>query len=194
MGTGFIFHIDQSTAYVLTAAHVAHEDPFGYVAPGTQRTHTISRDAERTYPAELVYVSTTSSVDIASLKFACDDCKALAFSRTALLRVNQYDRLETPPGIEVVAITFPDLARGLDFSHGKTIPETHFRTPISISHDAYMIKGDSGSPLLNTDGYVIGINTGVNDAGSAIALYLGNPEANTRIHNTLRRAREDRRN
>ena len=186
-GTGFIFHIEGGWAYVLTAAHIVDDDPIEF---------RVFRDANRKYPAEMVYRSDSRSIDIASLKFECSDCKALAISNKTLLSHACSDDscYKILPGQDVVSVSWGDLDKGVEIVSGTTAENCCFSDlPAKVYHDTYLIKGDSGSPLLNPDGYVVGINFGVDDAGRSHALYLVDEDANRLVHNTLRRAREDRR-
>ena len=191
-GTGFIFHVEDGTAYVLTAAHIL-DAPYG-----KELTFYVRRDDGRVYEAELVYKSDTPSVDMASLKIECDDCTALAFSTESLLRYGCFRDstcAEIPSGIKVVSVTYNSIETGVEIVYGETLETTYifgFEPPEDIEHTTYLVKGDSGSPLLNTDGYVIGMNQEVSDAGQASALYLVYDEANAVLHNTIRRAREDK--
>ncbi len=192
-GTGFIFHVENGYAYVLTAAHLMEQeedfwsfnDPIGYLVYSDKKE----------YIAELVYESDSSSIDIASLKFKCDDCEAIPFSNNSILSPvdSEYYPFEVLGGDEVVTITYGDLESGIEIIAGNTMKESLINLPDLIYHDTYLIKGDSGSPLLNPDGHVIGINVSIEDRGRARALYLVHEEANKELHNTIRRAREDRR-
>ncbi len=187
VGTGFIFHIEGGWAYVLTASHVVDGKPLEFqVYRGTGGQHQT---------AELVYESNSSRIDVASLKFNCSGCKALAFSNeTMRSRTSQYsDYFGIAPGQAVFSVTWGDLETGVEIFEGETLESTIFSLPDEIYHDTYLIPGDSGSPLLNEDGYVVGINFGVQDDGRSAALYLVDEEANRLVHNTIRRAREDTR-
>lgn len=186
-GTGFIFHVEDGWAYVLTAAHILVEDALEY---------DVFRDADREYEAELVYQSDTYSVDIASLKFECDDCKALAISTESMLRACGIDRADcwyVNGGKEVISVTYNNLEDGIQIHRGETIDEIVLGLSKDICHDTYLIEGDSGSPLLNPKGYVVGINLKVSDSGAACGLYLADDGSTSTLQNTLRRAREDRR-
>ena len=186
-GTGFVFHIEDGWAYVLTAAHIVDDDPIEF---------RIFRGANRKYEAEMVYRSDSRSIDITSLKFKCDDCKALDISNKTLLShaCSNDSCYKVLPGQDVVSVSWGDLDKGVEIMSGATAENCCFdELPAKVYHDTYLIKGDSGSPLLNLDGYVVGINFGVDDAGRSHALYLVDEDANRLVHNTLRRAREDRR-
>ena len=187
-GTGFIFHVENGYAYALTNAHVAEDDAVEY---------RVFRDKSRGYKAELVYRSGSSRVDLASLKFECTDCEPLAISTKSLLRNCNNPHVKecyyVHDDVDVVTISYGDLERGLQILTGKTLEELEYDGPKDICHDTYLIKGDSGSPLLTKDGFVVAINYGVGDSGKACGMYLANEDANKLVQNTLRRAREDRR-
>ena len=92
----------------------------------------------------------------------------------------------------MVTLAYNDLEKGIEVVRGRTIEICCFFEPgDSVRHDTYLVSGDSGSPLLNSDGYVIGMNLAA-DAISE-ALYLVDEEWNKPVQNILRRAREDRR-
>ena len=186
-GTGFIFHIEGGWAYVLTASHVVDGKPLEF---------QVYRDTGGQHQAaELVYESDSFRIDVASLKFKCSDCKALAFSNeTMRSRISTYsDYFGIGSGQAVFSVTWGDLETGVEIFEGETLKSTILSLPDEIYHDTYLIPGDSGSPLLNADGYVVGINFGVQDDGRSAALYLIDEGANRLVHNTMRRAREDTR-
>lgn len=184
-GTGFVFHVENGWAYVLTASHVVEGYP----------KHRVFRDETREYTAELIYESDSRSVDMASLKFKCADCEPLVISTESLLRnCSIPDCFYVNSDKDVVSITYGRLEEGIQIHRGKTVEDTVFGAAKDICHDTYLISGDSGSPLLNSEGYVVGINVGVTDSGYSCGLYLVNEEYNKALQNTLRRAREDRRN
>ena len=193
-GTGFIFHVENGYAYVLTAAHLMKQegDFWGFNDP---IEYLVFRDDERQYKAELAYESDSSSIDIASLKFKCDNCEAIPFSNKSILTLRDSESYpyEILGGDEVVSVTYGDLESGVEIITGSAMKNSRIDLPDLIYHDTYLIKGDSGSPLLNPDGYVIGINVSVEDRGRARALYLVDEEANKELHNTIKRAREYRR-
>ena len=194
-GTGFIFHVENGWAYVLTASHLMEKegDIFGFTDPIDYRVFV---DKDHDYEAEIVYKSESSSIDIASLKIKCDDCEAIPFSTASILSPaciedSCYKIIE---GHEVVTITYGDLEQGIEIITSETVESCcSDSAPFKVYHDGYLITGDSGSPLMNSDGYVIGINVSVDDFGRARALYLVDEDANNILQNTLRRAREDRR-
>lgn len=87
----------------------------------------------------------------------------------ALLKVSAYSELTVLPfanqireGDEVVAFGYP-----LDFHGGMTVTKgivSAFRTFAGVSHiqtDAALNPGNSGGPLLNTSGEIVGMNTSV---------------------------------
>lgn len=186
-GTGFIFHVENGWAYVLTAGHLVDDDPIEYL---------VYLDQDTQHSAELVYETNSYLVDLASLKFRCGDCKPLAISTKSLLSPACFNDscYKITAGHDVVSITYGDLERGVEVIRGKTVENCCFEElPRQVHHDTYIIEGDSGSPLLRPDGYVIGMNIEFAGSGRADAMYLVDEEPNKLIHNTLRRAREDRR-
>ena len=187
-GTGFIFHISDGWAYVLTAAHIVDDNPIEF---------NVFRNHDRQHSAELVFRSRSSFTDIASLKFRCSDCKALAISQATLFSpaCTNDSCFKMLAGHEVVSVTYTDLDRGIEILRGETVENCCFDDLLGreIYHDTFLIEGDSGSPLLTPNGYVVGINVGVDTLGRSQALYLVDEEANKLMQNILRTAREDTR-
>lgn len=185
-GSGFIFHVADGVAYVLTAAHVAAVDAIAY---------TVHRSDGASFDAELVHHDDSSIIDLASLKIDCADCKALPIATESLLAYVEAfgsERQVLLDGTPLFTLAFNSLEAGVEVIDGETIADRFLSFPLLLEHTAYLVEGDSGSPLVNMDGYVVGINHGVR-GGKAVALYLVDEDGNTPVQNILRRAREDRR-
>lgn len=138
-GTGFIVHSD---GYIVTNAHVL-ADSNGNLASGIQ---AITSDGNaRT--AE--FIGYDGELDIAVLKIS-GTWDALEFS----------DSNDVSVGEKVIAIGNP---LGLQFSVSQGIVSAVHRVGSNgleayIQTDAALNPGNSGGPLINTDGKVIGIN------------------------------------
>ena len=185
-GTGFVIRVADGFAYVLTANHVLsgntrnHADKNGQYQVGNKSVTSIALQN-----ASLVYSS--SNYDLASLKFPCADCKPLAIStQTMRDSLNQFCEDGIAGGHEVVTVSYGDWLEGTEIVNGTTIEDSCFgNAPEDITHDTYLLSGDSGSPLLNTDGYVVGIN--LRAEGVSKALYLVDEPWNKAVQNVLLR-------
>ncbi len=191
-GTGFVFHIEAQTAYVLTARHVLYED--GHIADSFE----ICLAADRCLDAELVYfpgrqndgyLFDHAGTDLASLRFPCSDCKPLSITPSQDVLDLRLDRIwYYPAAREIAAVTYRSLEEGLQILAGKTV-ESYLGEELSdstIKHDIYLRPGASGSPLLNRSGYVVGVNLSYSDSGEANARYLDVKDK--LIRNILQRA------
>ena len=93
-----------------------------------------------------------------------------------------------PAGQEVKAVTFRSLDEGIVELPGLTI-ESILGSALStgrLAHDIYLQLGASGSPLLNAEGEVVGMNTSFSDTGQGLTRYLDGTDK--LLQNTLRRA------
>ena len=192
VGTGFVFHVEDQMAYVLTARHVLHGG--GNIA----ETFTVCVTAVRCVDAELVYfpgrardgrLSDQEGADLASLRFPCAECKPLAINpnQDFLVDCTAATCWYFPEGLRLAAITYRSLEEGAQVLSGESFrSRMHVLSIGEVAHDIYLLPGTSGSPLLNEEGYVVGVNLGFTDQGNAIARYLD--QTDQRIRNILRRA------
>ena len=192
-GTGFVFHVEEQLAYVLTARHVLHHD--GHIGD----SFSVCLTADRCLNAELVYfpgrqndghLSDSGGTDLASLSFPCTDCKVLSInsSQDVLDRSSSGSYWVYPAEQRVVAITYRSLEEEMRVLPGETIRSIlgSGLANSTIKHDIYLQPGASGSPLLNEAGYVVGVNLGFSDRGNANARYLD--QTDKLLRNILRRA------
>ncbi|HEV8322946.1 MAG TPA: trypsin-like peptidase domain-containing protein [Myxococcota bacterium] len=157
VGSGFIIHPD---GYILTNNHVVDDATAIKVRTFDDREY----DAEK--------VGTDAGVDIALLKIK----GAKPFP---VVPLGDSDKLEV--GEWVVAIGNPfayshTVTAGIVSAKGRTdvMPGAPGHPPISgyysfIQTDAAISPGNSGGPLINIRGEVIGINTAINAAAEGIA-------------------------
>lgn len=137
-GTGFIIASDNSGSYVVTNAHVLS---------GASYANAIMSDGTK----EIMYlVGYNSTLDIALLKINLSS-DYLQFR----------DSNDVKVGEKVIAIGNP---LGLGFSVTEGIVSGinrnggNYQLPYYIQTDASLNPGNSGGPLIGTDGKVIGIN------------------------------------
>lgn len=154
VGTGVVFTRD---GHVITNDHV--------IAAGTglgDRITVILSD-ESTFYAQIV--GRDRPTDLAVLKIDAADLTPAVFAGPDEVHVGQ----------DVVAIGFaldlhggPTVTRGVISALRRTIHTNQFTIPDAIQTDAGINLGNSGGPLVNARGEVIGINTAIasNSGGS----------------------------
>jgi S1-C subfamily serine protease len=139
-GSGFIISTD---GFIVTNHHVIEN----------ALAITISLADGRKVKAELK--GSDSSTDIAVLKIYEDSLKALQFADSDLLQAGQIAiAIGNPLGLQhtVTAGVVSALGRTLRASNGRLIDDI-------IQTDASLNPGNSGGPLVNSQGQVIGVNT-----------------------------------
>jgi serine protease Do len=154
-GTGFVLSSD---GYIVTNAHVVD---------GAESI-TVSLDDGTTEDAELVAADPRS--DLAVLHIDRTDLTALPIGDSDAIQV----------GDPVVAIgnaldlgAEPTVTGGIVSAKGRTIPEPNGQILVDlIQTDAAISPGNSGGPLLSTDGHVVGINTAVAGQGQNIGFAI----------------------
>ncbi|MCF8238210.1 MAG: trypsin-like peptidase domain-containing protein [Saprospiraceae bacterium] len=142
MGSGFLISTD---GYIVTNSHV--------VAQGTS-WHVTLPDG-RDFRAELS--GQDLATDIAILRIDTEGLQTLTFADSSLLQVGQMAiAVGNPFGFQysVTAGVVSALGRTLKSSTGRMIDDV-------IQTDAALNPGNSGGPLLNSSGAVIGVNTAV---------------------------------
>ena len=162
-GSGFIVSED---GYILTNNHVVD---------GAQRV-TVGLSSGKTFEAEVV--GTDPSIDLALLKVDSDDrLPTLPLGDSESLRVGQW----------VIAIGNP-----LDYEHTVTVGVVSAkkrRVPLRgtdlgvanfIQTDAAINLGNSGGPLIDAGGNVIGINTAITRANFAEGIGFALPVSQAR--------------
>ncbi|MFK8078504.1 MAG: DegQ family serine endoprotease [Granulosicoccus sp.] len=136
-GSGFIISDD---GYIITNAHVV--DDASEILVGLQD--------RREYPAELVGSDPTT--DIALLKLEASNLPVVAIGDSDDLRVGEWVlAIGSPFGFEHTA------TQGIVSALARSLPDGTY-VPF-IQTDVAVNPGNSGGPLFNTDGEVIGVNS-----------------------------------
>lgn len=141
-GSGFVISSD---GYVITNNHVVE---------GARELHVVFGDGSK-LKAELK--GADPSTDIAVLKFDAAYSKALSFANSDQIVPGQIAiAIGNPYGLQqtVTAGVVSATGRTLRASNGRLIDDI-------IQTDAALNPGNSGGPLLNSEGQVIGVNTAI---------------------------------
>ena len=146
VGTGIIMSKD---GYIVTNAHVIYDDEYGYGEASSVQIQM--SDEETTYDARIVAYD--KEADIAVLKIDADNLTPAEFGDSSSCEVGEM----------VVAIGNP---LGLQFQNTVTCGiisaldrKVNDNTMTLIQTDTAINNGNSGGPLINSSGQVIGINS-----------------------------------
>jgi serine protease Do len=158
LGTGIIMRPD---GYIITSAHV--------IRPGT--SIIVGLNDKRRLPAEVIGSDVFS--DLAVLRVKERDLPAAKFGSIKNLR----------PGDWAIAIGSPlgfdhTVTLGIISAIGRSIDDNTFHNRVDlIQTDAAINFGNSGGPLLNIKGEVIGINTAIRGDAQNISFAIPVDEA-----------------
>ena len=141
VGSGVIYTED---GYIITNNHVAGD--------ADKLVVTLYDNSE--YPA--VLIGADKNTDIAVIKIETDNLKAAVFESTDNVKVGDLViAAGSPFGLQQTVTMGVISAKGRDISVSQeTLPMVSL-----IQTDAAINQGNSGGPLINSDGKVIGINT-----------------------------------
>jgi len=150
LGSGFVLDED---GYIITNHHVVDNAD----------TVTVRLSDDRTYEAEII--GTDPLTDIALLKIDADGpLKAVPLGDSDEIRVGEdVVAIGNPFGLSSTVTTGIVSAKGRNISDG---PYAEF-----IQTDAAINKGNSGGPLFNMDGEVVGVNSAIySPSGGSVGL------------------------
>ena len=159
-GSGFLFTPD---GYLITNSHVVRAG--GRIAPGSRSRWRASFSDGQDHAAR--WVGDDPDTDLAILRIDAPAAGAhvhAPLGRSAALRRGEIAiAIGNPLGFEhtVTAGIVSALGRSMRASNGRLIPDV-------IQTDAALNPGNSGGPLLNTRGEVIGVNTAIIRGAQAI--------------------------
>lgn len=139
VGSGFIISED---GYLITNHHVVF---------GADQI-TVTLNDRRVFPAEVI--GTDELSDMALLKIDAQDLPAVTFGDSETVKVGEWVlAIGSPFGLEFSA------AAGIVSAKGRTVPGNQTSYVSFIQTDVAINQGNSGGPLFNLAGEVIGINS-----------------------------------
>ncbi|HQU18884.1 MAG TPA: trypsin-like peptidase domain-containing protein, partial [Fimbriimonadaceae bacterium] len=166
-GSGVIFRSD---GYIVTNAHVV--DSFDTV--------TVTLNDGRSFPGKVIKAE---DIDIAVVKIQASDLPTVQFGNSDAVRPGQFAiAVGSPFGFEnsttighISAIGRESIVPDMRQGSARFYPDL-------IQTDASINMGNSGGPLLNVDGQVVGINTAIySGTGGSVGIGFAIPSNQARM-------------
>lgn len=147
VGTGII--VDEK-GYILTNSHV--------VSDGTAKTITVQLTDGREVPGAVLW--NDKSIDLAIVKIEANNLQSAELGDSESVRIGAYAAaIGNPLGMAFDRSITQGVISGLNRSITVTDGQSQFTMDGLIQTDASINSGNSGGPLLNSEGKVIGINS-----------------------------------
>jgi len=160
IGTGII--VDEK-GYILTNSHV--------VSDGTAKTIIIQLTDGREVSGTVLW--NDRNIDLAIVKIEADNLKAAELGDSEDVRIGAYAAaIGNPLGMAFDRTVTQGVISGLDRSITVTDGQSQLTMDGLIQTDASINAGNSGGPLLNSEGQVIGINSAKAQSGEGLGFAI----------------------
>lgn len=160
IGTGII--VDEN-GYILTNSHV--------VSDGTAKTIIVQLTDGREVPGTVLW--NDKSIDLAIVKIEATNLKAAELGDSEDVRIGAYAAaIGNPLGMAFDRTVTQGVISGLDRSITVSDGQTKLTMDGLIQTDASINAGNSGGPLLNSEGHVIGINSAKAQSGEGLGFAI----------------------
>jgi len=160
IGTGII--VDEN-GYILTNSHV--------VSDGTAKDIIVQLTDGREVPGTVLW--NDKSIDLAIVKIEATNLKAAELGDSEDVKIGAYAAaIGNPLGMAFDRSVTQGVISGLDRSISVTDGQTQLTMDGLIQTDASINAGNSGGPLLNSEGLVIGINSAKAQSGEGLGFAI----------------------
>ncbi len=160
IGTGII--VDEN-GYILTNSHV--------VSDGTAKDIIVQLTDGREVPGTVLW--NDKSIDLAIVKIEATNLKAAELGDSEDVKIGAYAAaIGNPLGMAFDRSVTQGVISGLDRSITVTDGQTQLTMDGLIQTDASINAGNSGGPLLNSEGLVIGINSAKAQSGEGLGFAI----------------------
>lgn len=151
VGTGII--VDEA-GYILTNAHVVESN-------GTTASKiTVDLYDGKTYDGTVLWSGSSQNLDLAIVKIDAKGLTAAELGDSDKVNIGDYAlAIGNPLGLDLERSVSQGIISGLDRTITATDGNSSSRMEGLIQTDASINSGNSGGPLINSEGQVIGINT-----------------------------------
>lgn len=154
-GSGFFI---DSNGYLLTNNHVIE-------AAATSGTITVTTNSDKSYPAKIV--GRDAAYDLAVLKINVNNAPALSLGNSDNVQVGDaVIAIGSPLGLSGTVTSGIISAKNRPVTAGSGSGENSFIN--AIQTDAAVNPGNSGGPLVDSTGAVIGVNSAIASLGSSL--------------------------